>query len=50
MEVISSSNTGFDDAIKNAVAETSKTVRNIDFCLGKRWQHNFLRRYLLSIV
>ena len=30
IEVISSSETGFDDAIKNAVAETAKTVRNID--------------------
>ncbi len=30
IEVISSSETGIDDAIHNAVAEVSKTVRNID--------------------
>ena len=30
IEVISSSETGIDDAILNAVAEVSKTVRNID--------------------
>lgn len=30
IEVIASSETSIDDAIKNAVAEVSKTVRNID--------------------
>lgn len=30
LEVIASSNTSFDDAIKNCVAEVSKTVKNID--------------------
>lgn len=30
IEVIASSDTSFDDAIKNAVAEVSKTVKNID--------------------
>lgn len=30
IEVIASSKTSFDDAIKNAVKEVSKTVKNID--------------------
>jgi flavin-binding protein dodecin len=30
IEVIASSEKSFDDAIKNGVAEVSKTVRNID--------------------
>lgn len=30
IEVISSSETSFEDAIKNAVKEVSKTVKNID--------------------
>lgn len=30
IEVIASSEKGIDDAIKNAVAEASKTIRNID--------------------
>ena len=30
IEVIASSDKSFDDAIKNAVAEVSKTVKNID--------------------
>ena len=30
IEVIASSETSFDDAIKNAVKEVSKTVKNID--------------------
>lgn len=30
IEVIASSEKSFDDAIKNAVAEVSKTVQNID--------------------
>ncbi|CAN5212836.1 hypothetical protein BH20BAC1_BH20BAC1_22120 [soil metagenome] len=30
IEVIASSETSFDDAIKNCVAEVSKTVNNID--------------------
>lgn len=30
IEVIASSETSFDDAIKNAVTEVSKTVKNID--------------------
>jgi len=30
IEVIASSETGFEDAVKNAVAETSRTIRNID--------------------
>ncbi len=30
IEVIASSETSFDDAIKNCVAEVSKTVHNID--------------------
>ena len=30
IEVIASSDISFDDAIKNAVAEVSKTVKNID--------------------
>jgi len=30
IEVISSSTTGIEDAIQNAVSEASKTVRNID--------------------
>ncbi len=30
IEVIASSEKSFDDAVKNAVAETSKTIRNID--------------------
>ncbi len=30
IEVIASSPNGFDDAVKNAVAEVSKTVKNID--------------------
>ena len=30
IEVIASSPTSFDEAIKNAVAEVSKTVKNID--------------------
>ncbi len=30
IEVIASSNVSFDDAVKNAVAEVSKTVKNID--------------------
>mgnify|MGYP001146649939 CR=1 FL=1 len=30
IEVISSSETSFDDAVKNALAEASKTVKNID--------------------
>lgn len=30
IEVIASSEKGIDDAIRNAVAEASKTVRNID--------------------
>lgn len=30
IEVIASSETSFDDAIKNAVSEVSKTVKNID--------------------
>ena len=30
IEVISSSSTGIEDAIQQAVAEASKTVRNID--------------------
>jgi flavin-binding protein dodecin len=30
IEVISSSEKSFDDAIKNAVTEVSKTVKNID--------------------
>lgn len=30
IEVIASSNTSFDDAVKNAVEEVSKTVKNID--------------------
>jgi dodecin len=30
IEVIASSEKGFDDAVKNAVTEVSKTVKNID--------------------
>ncbi|MES2648400.1 MAG: dodecin family protein [Bacteroidota bacterium] len=30
IEVIASSTIGIDDAVRNAVAEASKTVRNID--------------------
>jgi dodecin len=30
IEVIASSDVSFDDAVKNAVAEVSKTVKNID--------------------
>jgi flavin-binding protein dodecin len=30
IEVIASSPKGFDDAVKNAVAEVSKTIKNID--------------------
>jgi dodecin len=30
IEVIASSEKGIDDAVRNAVAEASKTVRNID--------------------
>jgi flavin-binding protein dodecin len=30
IEVISSSDESFDDAVKNAVTEVSKTVKNID--------------------
>lgn len=30
IEVIASSEVSFDDAVKNAVKETSKTVKNID--------------------
>jgi flavin-binding protein dodecin len=30
IEVISSSTTGIEDAVQNAVSEASKTVRNID--------------------
>ena len=30
IEVIASSDTSFDDAIKNCIAEVSKTVHNID--------------------
>ncbi len=30
IEVIASSEKGFDDAVKQAVKETSKTIRNID--------------------
>ena len=30
IEVIASSNVSFDDAVKQAVDETSKTIRNID--------------------
>ena len=30
IEVIASSDTSFDDAVKTAVAEVSKTVKNID--------------------
>lgn len=30
LEVIASSESGFDDAIKNCLAEVSKTVHNID--------------------
>lgn len=30
IEVISSSETSFDDAVKNALAEASKSVKNID--------------------
>lgn len=30
VEVISSSEKGIEDAIQNALAETSKTIRNID--------------------
>lgn len=30
IEVIASSEKGFDDAIQNAVSEVSKTVKNID--------------------
>jgi flavin-binding protein dodecin len=30
IEVIASSEKGFDDAIKNCIAEVSKTVHNID--------------------
>lgn len=30
IEVISSSETSFDDAVRNAVREASKTIRNID--------------------
>lgn len=30
IEVIASSDKSFDDAIKNAVAEVSKTIKNID--------------------
>lgn len=30
IEVIASSETGFDDAIRNCVTEVAKTVRNID--------------------
>lgn len=30
IEVIASSDKGFDDAVKNAVKEASKTVKNID--------------------
>ncbi len=30
IEVIASSNVSFDDAVKNAVTEVSKTVKNID--------------------
>jgi flavin-binding protein dodecin len=30
IEVIASSTKGFDDAVKNAVEEVSKTVKNID--------------------
>lgn len=30
IEIISSSEKGIEDAIHNAVAETSKTIRNID--------------------
>ncbi|MCO6459882.1 MAG: dodecin domain-containing protein [Saprospiraceae bacterium] len=30
IEVIASSETSFDDAVKNAVAEVAKTIKNID--------------------
>lgn len=30
IEVISSSETGFEDAVRNAVEEVSKTIHNID--------------------
>ena len=30
IEVIASSNESFDDAVKSAVAEVSKTIKNID--------------------
>lgn len=30
IEVIASSNVSFDDAVKNAVTEVSKTIKNID--------------------
>lgn len=30
IEVIASSNESFDDAVKNAVKEVSKTIKNID--------------------
>jgi flavin-binding protein dodecin len=30
IEVISASDTGIEDAVQNAVAEVSKTIRNID--------------------
>lgn len=30
IEVIASSDTSFDDAVKNAIKEVSKTIKNID--------------------
>jgi flavin-binding protein dodecin len=30
IEVIASSNVSFDDAVKNAVTEVAKTIKNID--------------------
>jgi flavin-binding protein dodecin len=37
IEVIASSEVSIDDAIRNAVKEASKTIRNIDSVLGKRY-------------
>ena len=36
IEVIASSDNSFDEAIKNAVAEVSKTIKNIDSVFGVR--------------
>lgn len=38
IELIASSDKGFDDAVKQAVKEASKTIRNIDSVWVKDWK------------